>query len=1047
MSMTSVGQIGLDLVVNQKQFNKQMTGITGLAKKAGIAMAAAFSVKKLIEFGNECARLGSDLQEVQNVVNVVFPSMTKQIDDFSQNAVTAFGLSETMAKKFTGTFGAMAKSFGFTAKQAYDMSTALTGLVGDVASFYNLKHEEAYTKLKSVFTGETETLKDLGVVMTQNALDAYAMAKGYGKVTAKMSEAEKVALRFAFVRDKLSAATGDFARTSDSWANQTRILKLQFDSLKAAIGQGLINVLTPVIKVINTLLGKLMTLANGFKAFTELITGNKSSGSSGVGSGIVSATEATDGLVSSTEGVGTAAKKAAKEMKALMGFDNLNVISTSKDSGAGEAAAGNIDFGNLAESSTAIGQTENKLNPLIERMKELANLFKEGFKAGLGDDFESSLQRVKGHLTGIKDSLIDIATDGKVVESFNGMCNKIAYAAGQVTGATVSVGTTVAENLLGGIDKYLDQNKQFIKDRFIGIFDATGEIGSLIGDFAESFAGIFEVFRSDTAKQATADFIGIISNSFLSAIQLGLELIKDLLNGIIQPVLDNADKIKEALGSTIEPIGTVLAALNNLITDTFGKIFETYDAKIKPAFEGITAGISSMLGTVLDTYNQYVAPVLQEWAGQFNALVEKAQPAIDALIELFGDIMTLIETLWNQYCVPFVNWITGTIVPILMPIIEKIGSVIMKVAGEIFKILQGLFEILSGIINFIVGFFTGDWEKAWDGIKQVFEGVWNVIEGIILAVWEAIVGIIQTAIEIVKGVIETVFETIKGIVLSINEGIKNSIEFVWGFITHFLENANEIISGFISEKWEHIKNIVSTVAKGIKETIQSQWEAVKTNTSTAFNTVKDTFKSTWDTSLLTVKSTTGAIKNSITTNLNAAKEGVVKIFDAIKSSISTKINAALNVVKLAISKIKGCLNFKWQLPKLKLPHFTVEGGFSLSPPKVPKFGIKWYAKGGIIKNPTLAMMGEGNKQEAVVPLDRNLGWRDAIVEKLLEKMPATGQSDAGGITAAEYRAIMRDTVIMFAELIGKLQIQATVDRKEICQVVKQENDIAIKRGT
>ena len=108
MSAESVGQIGLDLVVNKNNFEKQMGGVQKLAAKAGKALAAAFAVKKLISFGNACIELGSDLQEVQNVVDVTFPSMSKKVDEFAQNAAASFGLSETMAKKFTGTFGAMA---------------------------------------------------------------------------------------------------------------------------------------------------------------------------------------------------------------------------------------------------------------------------------------------------------------------------------------------------------------------------------------------------------------------------------------------------------------------------------------------------------------------------------------------------------------------------------------------------------------------------------------------------------------------------------------------------------------------------------------------------------------------------------------------------------------------------------------------------------------------------------------------------------------------------------------------------------------------------
>ena len=209
MSTESVGQIGLDLVVNQNQFDRQMRGITNIASKAGKILAGAFAIKKITEFTSACLDLGSDLAEVQNVVDVTFSKMNEQVNNFAQNAVFQFGLSETMAKQYTGTFGAMAKAFGFVESEAYAMSTTLTGLAGDVASFYNITQGEAYTKLKSVFTGETESLKDLGVVMTQTALDQYALANGYGKTTAKMTEQEKVALRYAFVQQQLSLAQGE----------------------------------------------------------------------------------------------------------------------------------------------------------------------------------------------------------------------------------------------------------------------------------------------------------------------------------------------------------------------------------------------------------------------------------------------------------------------------------------------------------------------------------------------------------------------------------------------------------------------------------------------------------------------------------------------------------------------------------------------------------------------------------------------------------------------------------------------------------------------
>ena len=220
-------------------------------KKLGAAVAASKVVEKLYEFGKEAVELGSDLEEVQNVVDVTFKTMSDSVNKFAKDAQKSAGLSEKMAKQYVGTFGAMADSFGFTELEAYEMSTALTQLTGDVASFYNLSQDEAMNKLKGVFTGETEALKELGVVMTQAALDNYALANGYEKTTAAMTEQEKVALRYQFVMDQLSASSGDFVRTQDSWANQSKVLALQWESLMATLGTGLIDVLSPGMEFLN----------------------------------------------------------------------------------------------------------------------------------------------------------------------------------------------------------------------------------------------------------------------------------------------------------------------------------------------------------------------------------------------------------------------------------------------------------------------------------------------------------------------------------------------------------------------------------------------------------------------------------------------------------------------------------------------------------------------------------------------------------------------------------------------------------------------------
>lgn len=359
----------------ERQTAKMKKSFGGL----GRVVASVLGVGAIVAFAKSCIDLGSDLAEVQNVVDVSFGKMSGAVDAFSKNAITQFGLSELTAKRYMGTYGAMAKAFGVTGEAGYQMSAAITGLTGDVASFYNLSTDAAYTKLKSIFTGETESLKDLGVVMTQTALDQYALNNGFGKTTAKMTEQEKVMLRYQFVMSSLADASGDFARTSTSWANQVRVLSLQFESLKATIGQGLINAFTPVIRVINTILAKLQTLAAYFKAFTAAIFGD-AGGSSDIADSMDSAAGSSGTVADNMD----KAAGAAKKMKDYtLGIDELNVLNPDDSSGSGGGnggGGGDLDFGDMSGELFGEVTVNPEIEKAVERMKKALDALKDAAK-------------------------------------------------------------------------------------------------------------------------------------------------------------------------------------------------------------------------------------------------------------------------------------------------------------------------------------------------------------------------------------------------------------------------------------------------------------------------------------------------------------------------------------------------------------------------------------------------------------------------------------------------------------------------------------------
>lgn len=250
----------------QTSFNTAMRSVTqstlsfeSAAGKLASTLARIVSIGSMLKFSSQCIKAASDLEEVANVVSVTFGQSANIVNDWARSQAVNFGLSEKSAKDYIGTFGTMAKQFGFTTEQAAKMGIELAKLTGDTASFYNLNTDEVQVKMNSIFTGETKSLKALGVVLTEASLNAYAMEKGLGKTVNQMSEQEKVMLRYQFTLDRLSHTQGDFVRTSDNWANATRIFKLRLENLKIEIG----NQLLPVAGY------ALNTISNGIAAISR----------------------------------------------------------------------------------------------------------------------------------------------------------------------------------------------------------------------------------------------------------------------------------------------------------------------------------------------------------------------------------------------------------------------------------------------------------------------------------------------------------------------------------------------------------------------------------------------------------------------------------------------------------------------------------------------------------------------------------------------------------------------------------------------------------
>lgn len=758
---------------------QSFNGLGSAVKKIGLLIGGAFAVGKLVQFGKECVELGSDLAEVQNVVDVTFTTMSDKVNEFAKNAMTSAGLSETMAKRYVGTFGAMSKSFGFSESQAYDMSTALTQLTGDVASFYNISQDLAYIKLKSVFTGETETLKDLGVVMTQSALDQYALANGYGKTTSAMTEQEKVALRFAFVQEQLSAASGDFIRTSDSWANQVRVMQLQLQSLKATVGQGMINIFTPVLKVINILLGKLATLANAFKSFTELITGKKSSGqTSGSGAGLAGtdtvadtadqygqAADNAEKLADATNDNAKATKKANKETKNyLSSLDEVhkatstgsNSSSTPSSSGGSGGAGnsglpssvGNVDYGNLAEGETALDKISDSAKKLADLLKKLWKPFREAWKK----EGKNTIEAAKNALSGIAKlaksvgkSLVEVWTNG--------------------TGATMlTTMLRIAQNVLKTIGN--------IASGFADAWNKNNVGTQIIQNIADALVVVMqfvEKIAEDTATWAAnlnfyplLESISNLTSTFAPILESIGNVLEWIYNNIVLPMLKWL-------------IETGIPTVINLVSDLAGffadhqSIIEAFGAALIGAFAAAKiAGLASRIAGSITTVASFIKGLIALMTGS-GGIIGRIK-AIATAVGPGGIFIAAVTACIAIGVLLYKNW---------DKIKEVAGAVWSWIKDKTIAFGDGIKSKLSDLAEKIV--------SIWNGIKSSAKEKWS-------AIWSTIKEVVK---RIVDGIVDK-FKSARDKVVDTFEGIKNKVKEIFNKVIGIVNGAIGTVNGAIS---------------------------------------------------------------------------------------------------------------------------------------------------------------------------------------------------------------------------------------------------------
>lgn len=621
-----VGQIFLQLSLqnnianqigqqSQQAAQQATTAFSRIGQIAGTALKA-LSVAAIVKFGKECIQIASDLEEVQNVVDTAFGDMAYQCEEFAETASTQFGISELSAKKMASTFMSMSKGMGLSGDEASKMSINVAKLSADVASFYNLSTDVAATKLKAIWTGETEGLKDLGVVMTQTNLQAYAMSKGITKNISDMNQAEQTTLRYNYVMEQLSLAQGDFAKTSNSWSNSVKSMGENFKAAMGNIGQILINVFTPALQVISELVSKLAELSEKaseayFKLFGKEQTEEAVNNVSSAGDQMAEAIEETN-------------KEVQKAAMGLAGFDELYTIGSSDNDTSSDNAVA-AAFGEIQDYKSAEIEREglldkffNKIKDIYEKVKPilsgiyetfvqpvieavsfcvdyikskfepLKNIFSSIF-GSLGEICSSAFSLIKNIFMDVWTSLLKFwNTYGK--EIFTGIVDAVVNFAAIVDKFIKQIVVPVFQILFDTIQKWWDEHGKSFFEKLLILL---GEIGTFITNLWNKIllplcSWIIDTFGPFVLGiwQTICDFVGftvgnitdgfsILFDFFASAfstlndiLENGLlQYLKDLVSSIGDIFSNLWEIIKTPINWIIEGVNKVIGALNSLSVD------------------------------------------------------------------------------------------------------------------------------------------------------------------------------------------------------------------------------------------------------------------------------------------------------------------------------------------------------------------------------------------------------------------------------------------------------------------------------------------------
>jgi prophage lambdaBa01, membrane protein, putative len=984
-----------------------------LAKFAGLAYLG----KKMLDVGMYSTQMALEVTAAVNQIKRQMGESSQTFLKWVNDNASAMNMGVGEATKYGAVYSNLFSGFIKDSNKlsAYTAKMLQTSAV--VAEGSGRSITDVMERIRSGLLGNTEAIEDLGInvnvamIQSTEAFKRFANGQSWDQLDYQTQQQ----IRLMAILEQATAKYG--TTLSQSVNGRISLFKSLLKDAALNVGNAFLPIINAIMPVLNSFAMVLKNVTAKLAEFITLMFNKKATVKDGGVAGAVNgmngslqdaaggagdladamgdADDASGGMADNLDDTAKSAKKAVKELLGLMGFDEINLLGKKDDSGDDDGAGkgkgggsggkgkkgkggGGAPFKDILP-EIALTDMDNQFKSIFDglgnKLKGLSDLFSKGFTAAFRAE---GLERIKIGLGQIKTTLEEIATDPRVVNAFNGMNKKIAYALGQITGSLATVGVGIGVFLAESIANGLGRQKERIIRALVAQFENTGNMFASAGNIAQAFAdGFYDVITSTGAIRIGSSIVSSILAISSIITEISYKFGGDLMKGIERIVTDNMPGIAEIFSNTLSDIAPIFESAEQAINDMVDSISRVYDNYIRPSIESSTKAISGFVSVFVKGWNNHIQPVIKKIGQGFSDTIGKhISPLIQKILDMVASFQEMSQVI-NAYLAPVISFIVDLLIRILAPAIEYIVEVFRVLFNTAADILGGIADFLKGVFDIITGILTGDMSKIFDGFTEtgdaimnilstiltglldltvaVLKFIWDTVVAIFQGIWDGIVAIFSPVAEWFAGVFQAAWDGIVAIftdlatwfgdrwtevttaLSNVGTWFTDMFQKAWNGLTGIFAN----IGTWFGERWNDVTNALANVATWFGSIFKTAFEAVKN----AFSTIGSFFSGVWTT-----------VKNIF---VNAGQMVGSAVGGAFKSAVNAVLGTIENVVNGFVGMINGVIGMINKIPGVSLG--------SIGYVSLPRL-----ARGGIVDSPTVAMIGEAGK-EVVMPLE-NTGF-------------------------------------------------------------------------